>query len=151
MAYDSYGLNLNHYTENSHRWHAVSSCIFPSVFRNRRSIYSIWKPSRRNQTFELYVYKKKHLQSNLVVCLVSVIYFPALFDRFSKYTTVEVFDKPNGPHVIKFLDEYKQKHGVPRNIRLETFVKLDMKKRIFVNNIILTLSLLLLTTIELLD
>ena len=79
------------------------------------------------------------------------IYFPALFDRFSKYTTVEVFDKPNGPHVIKFLDEYKQKHGVPRNIRLETFVKLDMKKRIFVNNIILTLSLLLLTTIELLD
>ena len=47
------------------------------------------------------------------------IYFPVCIDRFSKYPTVEVFDKANGPNVIKFLDEYIQIHGVPRNIRLD--------------------------------
>ena len=46
------------------------------------------------------------------------IHFFACIDRFSKYPTVEVFDKANGPNVNKFLDEYNQKHGVPRNIRL---------------------------------
>ena len=47
------------------------------------------------------------------------IHFLACVDRFSKYLTVEVFDKANGPNVIKFLDEYIQIHGVPRNIRLD--------------------------------
>ena len=47
------------------------------------------------------------------------IHFLACIDRFSKYSTVEVFDKANGPHVIKFLDEYIQIHGVPRYIRLD--------------------------------
>ena len=40
-------------------------------------------------------------------------------DLFSKYPTVEVFDKANGPIVIKFVDEYVQIHGFPRNIRLD--------------------------------
>ena len=47
------------------------------------------------------------------------IHFLACIDRFSKYPTVEVVDKANGPNVIKFLDEYIQIHGVPRNIRLD--------------------------------
>ena len=46
-------------------------------------------------------------------------YFLACIDRFSKYPTVEVFDKANGPNVLKFLDDYIQIHGVPRNIRLD--------------------------------
>ena len=33
------------------------------------------------------------------------IYFLACIDRFSKYPTVEVFEKANGPNVIKFLDD----------------------------------------------
>ena len=47
------------------------------------------------------------------------IHFLACIDRFSKNPTEEVFDKANGPNVIKFLDEYIQIHGVPRNIRLD--------------------------------
>ena len=47
------------------------------------------------------------------------ILFLACIDRFSKYLTVKVFDKANGPNVIKFLDEYIQIHGDPRNIRLD--------------------------------
>ena len=46
------------------------------------------------------------------------IYFLACIDRFSKYHTVEVFDKSNEPNVVKFLDEYIQIHGVRRNIRM---------------------------------
>ena len=42
----------------------------------------------------------------------------ACIDRFSKYPRV-VFDKADGPNVIKFLDEFIQIHGVPRNIRLD--------------------------------
>ena len=38
---------------------------------------------------------------------------------FLNTPTVEAFDKANGPNVIKFLDEYIQIHGVPRNIRLD--------------------------------
>ena len=34
------------------------------------------------------------------------IHFLACIDRFSKYPTVGVFDKANGPNVIEFLDEY---------------------------------------------
>ena len=41
------------------------------------------------------------------------ILFLAYIDRFSKFPTVEVFDKANGPNVIKFSDEYIQIHGVP--------------------------------------
>ena len=47
------------------------------------------------------------------------VYFFACIDRFSKYPTVEVFDKANGPNVLKLLDDYIQIHGVPRNIRLD--------------------------------
>ena len=47
------------------------------------------------------------------------IYFLACIDSFSKYPTVEVFDKGNGPNFLKFLDDYIQIHGVPRNIRLD--------------------------------
>ena len=47
------------------------------------------------------------------------IHFLACIDRFSKYPTVEVIDKANGPKVIKFSDEYIQIHGVPRNNRLD--------------------------------
>ena len=47
------------------------------------------------------------------------IHFLAYIDHFFKYPTVEVFDKANGPNVIKFLDECIQIHGVPRNIRLD--------------------------------
>ena len=45
--------------------------------------------------------------------------FLACIDRFSMYPTVEVFDKAKGPSVVKFLDDYVQIHGVPRNIRLD--------------------------------
>ena len=47
------------------------------------------------------------------------IHFLTCIGRFSKYPALEVFDKTNGPNVIKFLDGYIQIHGVPRNIRLE--------------------------------
>ena len=47
------------------------------------------------------------------------INFLACTDRFSKYPTVEVIDKANGPNVIKILDEYIQIHCVLRNIRLD--------------------------------
>ena len=42
------------------------------------------------------------------------IHFLACNDRSSKYPTVEIFAKANGPNVIKFLDEYIQTHGVPK-------------------------------------
>ena len=45
------------------------------------------------------------------------IHFLECIDHFSIYPTVEVFDKANGPNVIKFLDEYFHIQGVPRNIR----------------------------------
>ena len=45
--------------------------------------------------------------------------FLACIDRFSKYPTVEVFEKVKEPNVIKFLDEHIHIHGVPRNIRLD--------------------------------
>ena len=52
-------------------------------------------------------------------------------DRFSKYPTVEVLDKANGPNVIQFLDEYNQIQGIPRNIRLDQarcFIGYKVKK-----------------------
>ena len=48
-----------------------------------------------------------------------MIHFLACIDRFSKFPTVEVFEKANGPNVLKFLDDYIHIHGVPRNIRLD--------------------------------
>ena len=47
------------------------------------------------------------------------IHFLECIDRFSKYPTAEVFDNANGPIAVKFLDDYIQTHGVPRNIRLD--------------------------------
>ena len=47
------------------------------------------------------------------------LHFLACIDRVSKYPTAEVFDKANGPNVIKYLGEYIQIHGVPRNISLD--------------------------------
>ena len=47
------------------------------------------------------------------------IYFLACIDRFSKFPTVEVFEKANGPNVLKLLDDYIHIHGVPRNTRLD--------------------------------
>ena len=47
------------------------------------------------------------------------IHFLACIDHFCKHPTVEVFDKANGPKVIKFSDEHIQINGVPRNIRLD--------------------------------
>ena len=64
----------------------------------------------------------------------------ACIDRFSKNLTVEVFDKTNGPNIVKTLDEYVQTqiHGVPRNTRLEQTTCLIGKQLInFVNGIML--------------
>ena len=47
------------------------------------------------------------------------IYFLACFDRFSKFPTLEVFEKANGPNVLKCLDDYIYIRGVPRNNRLD--------------------------------
>ena len=46
-------------------------------------------------------------------------HFLGCIDRFSKYPTVEVFEKANGPNVINFFGEYIYIHGVQRNIRLD--------------------------------
>ena len=45
--------------------------------------------------------------------------FLACINRFSKYPTVEVFDKANGLNVVKFKDYYDQIRGVSKNIRLD--------------------------------
>ena len=47
------------------------------------------------------------------------IHFLACIDSFSKYPTVEVFEKANGPNVIQFLDDYIHIYGVSRNIKLD--------------------------------
>ena len=47
------------------------------------------------------------------------IYFLAAIDRFSKYHTACIYDKANGPNVLKFLDRYIENHGIPRSIRLD--------------------------------
>ena len=67
------------------------------------------------------------------------IHFPACIDRFSKYPTVEVFEKANGPNVINFLDEYIHIHGVPRNIKLDQArCLIGYKTKNSANNTILT-------------
>ena len=47
------------------------------------------------------------------------VYFLAAIDRFSKYPTAYIYDKANGPNVLKFLDLYIDTHGIPRSIRLD--------------------------------
>ena len=50
---------------------------------------------------------------------IKIFFFLACVDRFSKFPTVEVFEKANGPNVLKLLEDYIHIHGVPRNIRLD--------------------------------
>ena len=47
------------------------------------------------------------------------VYFLAAIDRFSKYPTAYIYDKANGPNVLKILDMYIETHGIPRSIRLD--------------------------------
>ena len=47
------------------------------------------------------------------------MYFLAAIDRFSNYPTAYIYDKANGPNVLKFLDMYIETHGIPRSIRLD--------------------------------
>ena len=44
------------------------------------------------------------------------VYFLAAIDRFSKYPTECIYEKANGPNVLKFLDLYIEVHGIPRSI-----------------------------------
>ena len=53
------------------------------------------------------------------------VYFLAAIDRFSKYPTAYIYDKANGPNVLKFSDMYVENHGVPRSIRLDQAKSLD--------------------------
>ena len=41
------------------------------------------------------------------------IYFLTCIDRYSKYLTVEIFEKANGTNVVKFLRKYAYNHGIP--------------------------------------
>ena len=47
------------------------------------------------------------------------IYFFACIDSFSKFPTVEVFDRVNAPNWLKFLQEYVLFYRIPRTIRLD--------------------------------
>ena len=47
------------------------------------------------------------------------IYYLAANDRFYKYPTACIYDKANGPNVLRFSDMYIENHGVPRSIRLD--------------------------------
>ena len=47
------------------------------------------------------------------------VYFLAFIDRFSKFPTVEVFDRANADNIFKFLQEYVLLHEIPRSIRLD--------------------------------
>ena len=47
------------------------------------------------------------------------MYFRAAIDSFSKYLTAYIYDKANGPNVLKFLDIYIEIHGIPRSIHLD--------------------------------
>ena len=47
------------------------------------------------------------------------VYFLAAIDRFSKYPTAFIYDKVNGPNLLKFLDMYIETQGIPRFIRLD--------------------------------
>ena len=47
------------------------------------------------------------------VCILAAI------DCFSNYPAAYIYDKANGPNVLKFLDMYIETHGIPRSIRLD--------------------------------
>ena len=47
------------------------------------------------------------------------VYFLAAIDQFSKCPTACIYEKANGPHVLKFLEMYIENHGAPRSIRLD--------------------------------
>ena len=47
------------------------------------------------------------------------IYFLGSIDRFSKFSTAEVFDRANADNILKFLQEYVLLHGIPRSINLD--------------------------------
>ena len=65
-------------------------------------------------------------------------YLLTCIDRYSKYPTVEIFEKANGANVVKFLCEYAYNHGIPRTIRLDQATRLvgkQVKKYSNENNI----------------
>ena len=45
--------------------------------------------------------------------------FLAAIDRLSQYPTACIYEKANGPNVLKFLDFYLETHGYPHSIRLD--------------------------------
>ena len=47
------------------------------------------------------------------------VYFLACIDRFSKFSTAEVFDTANADKILNLLQEYVLLHGIPRSIRLD--------------------------------
>ena len=47
------------------------------------------------------------------------LYFLACIDRFSKFPTLKLVTKGNGPKIEMFLTKYIFQHGVPQNIRLD--------------------------------
>ena len=47
------------------------------------------------------------------------VYFLPAIDRFSKYPTACIYDKANGPNILKLLDMYIENHGITRSIRLD--------------------------------
>ena len=46
-------------------------------------------------------------------------YFLTCIDRYSKYPTVDIFEKANGTNVVKFQPQYAYNHGIPRTKRLD--------------------------------
>ena len=50
-------------------------------------------------------------------------------DCLSKHPTNKLFDKTNGPNVVKLLDDYVQSQGIPRRLSQAQFLigkKLDL-------------------------
>ena len=47
------------------------------------------------------------------------VYFLAAIDRFSKYSTACLYEKANGPNVLKLWDMYIGTHGLFCSIRLD--------------------------------
>ena len=67
------------------------------------------KPNEQIQTdFSGQIKIEKDQDSKFLECI----------DCLSKHPTKELFDKNNGPNVVKLLDDYIQSHGIARNIRL---------------------------------
>ena len=67
------------------------------------------------------------------------IYFSAAIDRFYKSPTACIYDKANGPNVLKFLDMYIEIHWIHRSIGLDQAKCLvGNQVKAFCNKIILT-------------